>query len=610
LNKAKFTEFLQDRVCGARSGGDTFMAVSYTTSRILDAYPYLDAKQVESRLAYGSFASVKDRFFYVEVPKAACTTIKMLLRELHNSSPLKLFIGRARETRRSMFIHSRENSALPSLNNLDKKDQRDLLEAPDVLRFTVVRNPYTRLLSAWRDKVFLCEPGVDSVYSAIRGSAPALNHKDLVKFAEFVSYIERSEGHPWNEHWQKQVDLTLPKGIPYTHIGKVEELQSTIAILTHHLRRQAPIIAPRANEGSIQPLANFSTELAERIHTLYEEDFATFGYGSDAWPRDEQAPPAFVSTEVFVDEVLERNLIIAHLYDERDRSILRRVGSAIRVLKMLSLRQAAERILNACLTTLTAGATRQQKLDSGKLVPFLKPPSRFVEYFSPRQLRTLLIEVFVRNVPPRLQRVSEALFNLPIPKHIRDRELLFIHVPKNAGTTIAVQLYGSQVAHRPASYYYDSDRDWFLSRKRFAVVRNPWDRAVSAYEFMRRAEKGLVVADPKVLGIVRSCETFEKFVTRCLVNDTVVQRDPTFLPQHYFLYSKLGKCLVENIFRFEDLSSLEEWLDACGVPFARSQFLNKSQGRSDYRSYYTKNNLIEIVGRFYADDIARFNYQF
>lgn len=439
------------------------MAVSYATSRILDAHPYLDAKYVESQLAYGSFASVKDRFIYVEVPKAACTTIKMLLRELHGSSPLKLFIGAARETRRSMFIHSRENSAFPSLNTFDKKDQRDLLEAPDVLRFTVVRNPYTRLVSAWRDKVFLCEPGVDNVYTAVRGAAPAMSHKDPVKFAEFVSYIERSKGQLWNEHWRKQVDLTFPGGIPYTHIGKVEDLQSTIAILTDHFRRQEPIIAPRANEGSIQPLANFSTELAERIHTLYEEDFAIFGYGPGAWPRDEQAHAAFVSTELFVDEVLERNLIIAHLYDQRDRSILQRVGSAVRVLKMFSPLQAAERILNGCLATLAAGTIRQQKLDSDGLVPFLKPPSSFGKYFLPRQPRTFLIEAFAHHAPARVQRVSEALFDLPIPKHIRDHDLLFIHIPKNAGTTIAVQLYGSQVAHRPASYYYDSDQDWFLS---------------------------------------------------------------------------------------------------------------------------------------------------
>ena len=47
------------------------MAFSYVVSRVLDNYPHLDPKQVESRL--GSFASLENRFVYVEVPKAACT---------------------------------------------------------------------------------------------------------------------------------------------------------------------------------------------------------------------------------------------------------------------------------------------------------------------------------------------------------------------------------------------------------------------------------------------------------------------------------------------------------------------------------------------------------
>jgi len=49
------------------------MAFSYVVSRVLDNYPHLDPKQVESRLAYCSFASLENRFVYVEVPKAART---------------------------------------------------------------------------------------------------------------------------------------------------------------------------------------------------------------------------------------------------------------------------------------------------------------------------------------------------------------------------------------------------------------------------------------------------------------------------------------------------------------------------------------------------------
>jgi Sulfotransferase family len=295
------------------------MKISYTASRVLDAYPSLDAIQVERWLTYGSSASLQHRFVYLEVPKAASSAMKAVLRELREYKPLKLFAGPHREVRRNMFIHSRANIPFPPVNALSPQDQKELLEASDVLRFTIVRNPYTRLVSAWRDKVFLCDPGVDDVYAGVRHAAPALKQKNPIAFAEFISYLETRIEHSWDVHWRRQIDLTFPQGIAFTHIGKVEDLPSTISVLTRHLGREKPITFSRSNEGTIKPIAGYSHALAARVFTLYEADFLAFEYKQDSWPRDEQTGPRLISEELFVDEVIERNLIIAHLYDERDR---------------------------------------------------------------------------------------------------------------------------------------------------------------------------------------------------------------------------------------------------------------------------------------------------
>ena len=235
---------------------------------------------------------------------------------------------------------------------------------------------------------------------------------------------------------------------------------------------------------------------------------------------------------------------------------------------------------------------------------------RLVKIMMPPQRRTSLLEQFVRHAPAWIQRAGEKAFDLPIPQFIRSNTLLFIHVPKNAGTTVATQIYGSQVAHRPASFYYQSDTKWFLSRERFGIVRNPWDRLVSGYEFMRRTAKGLVDADPRVKRIVQHCQTFEEFVTTHLVCNPLVQQDPSFLPQEYFLFDEFGNCLVENIFRFEELSCLEQWLRARGIAFSMSKRYNQSTGRNNYKSYYSSAELIEIVGQYYANDVKHFNYRF
>jgi hypothetical protein len=291
---------------------------SYAASRVLDAYPGLNKGQVEDWLANWSFVSTDDRFVFIAIPKAACTTMKLLLRELREAAPLKLFAGPNRESRRGMFIHMRENVPFPSLNALSNEDQRDLLEASDVLRFTIVRNPYTRVISAWQDKIYFCEPSVDNVYAAVRGDMPTMGRKRPIELAEFVSYVEKRERYSCNKHWREQVFLTFPNAMQFTHIGRFEDFPSTIALLSHHLGRQRSLSVARANEGSIRPLAVVTEELAQRIYALYEEDFVTFGYDAGSWPREEQSSNR-VNVERFVDEVIERNLVIAHLYSERDR---------------------------------------------------------------------------------------------------------------------------------------------------------------------------------------------------------------------------------------------------------------------------------------------------
>lgn len=295
------------------------MGLGYVVSRILDTYPDLDARTVERRLAYGSFAHLNDRVVYLEVPKAACTVVKMSLRDLYSSSPLTLFPHLSRQTKRRMFVHARANAPLPALSELDDAAQRELLEDADVLRFTVVRNPYTRFVSAWRDKVYLCEPTVEDVYRAVRGGAPDLGAKQPVEFAEFVTHVERTIGPSSDAHWRRQVDLTYPKALGFTHVGQTEDLATTMARLYAHVRRDPPATIPRENGAALVPGNTYTESIAARVRAIYERDFAAFGYDPATWPNDPTGSSGSISLERFVDEVMERNVIITHLYNEHAR---------------------------------------------------------------------------------------------------------------------------------------------------------------------------------------------------------------------------------------------------------------------------------------------------
>src|SRR5205807_1122192 len=124
------------------------------------------------RLRQSTFVSLPKRYMYFEVPKAGCTHMKQLLRRVEGAAPINLFTNGDWQTRRDMFVHSRSNLPLPSLVDLDNMAQREVLESPDFFRMTVVRNPYTRLVSAWRNNVLLCERTGRKVYLQVKGRLP------------------------------------------------------------------------------------------------------------------------------------------------------------------------------------------------------------------------------------------------------------------------------------------------------------------------------------------------------------------------------------------------------------------------------------------------------
>jgi len=70
-------------------------------------------------------------------------------------------------------------------------------------------------------------------------------------------------------------------------------------------------------------LATYDQDLADKVYSIYREDFERLGYDRDSW-RDGQsdvpaAQKAVIPEARFYDEIIERNIIISGLYAERDR---------------------------------------------------------------------------------------------------------------------------------------------------------------------------------------------------------------------------------------------------------------------------------------------------
>lgn len=301
------------------------MRYPYAVGRILDHFPDRSPHDIIRQLRRTTFVSIEKRYFYFAVPKAACTQMKELLRTVENAAPIKVFADGSPQTRRDMFIHARPNVPLPSLVDLDDTTQRNVLERPDFLRMTVVRNPYTRLVSAWTNKILLCEPGVKEEYLHIKGRLPGLHEKSLVSFSEFVEYVQHNcDLRTCNNHWRRQVDHTFFPAMNFSLIVKVERLAEGLQQFERHLGCSTSLVAEGRNKSVPSGPGLYTRDLADKVYSVYKADFEGFGYDRNAWaPTDEkvreESRKAYVSEERFRDEVIERNLIIASLYEERDR---------------------------------------------------------------------------------------------------------------------------------------------------------------------------------------------------------------------------------------------------------------------------------------------------
>jgi hypothetical protein len=303
------------------------MKYQYAVSRILDHFPGMKPEDVTWRLRQSTFVSLRKRYLYFEVLKAASTQMIGLLRKVENAPPMKAFVDGVQETRRDQFIHARQNVPLRSLAHLDDMTQKEVLESPDFLRITVVRNPYTRLMSAWKNKIFLCEPQGIEVYLEIKGGMPGLHHKSLVSFKEFVDYLEsKCDLSTCDPHWRRQVDHTFFPALNFSCVARVEQLGQGLRPFAQHLGLSESLVAAGKNESLPVATDSYSDELAEKVYSLYQPDFEVLGYDRNTWTAGRQNAnrqplngSASISEEKLINEIIERNLIILNLYEQRDR---------------------------------------------------------------------------------------------------------------------------------------------------------------------------------------------------------------------------------------------------------------------------------------------------
>lgn len=208
------------------------------------------------------------------------------------------------------MILARKKFPRPSEDEL-----KDAVNTPGVISLLVVREPFVRLLSAYRDKLENITP---PYYRKLARSIVAKYRKQAKKvlghirsfgptFYEFVAYLiekHKEEDRTFDEHWAPYYQFCSPCAVNFSVIAKVETLSRDSAYVIHELglahvlenresnrRTRLRTVMNKSRDGrnTTALLKHYFSQLDEKMMEgllrIYGVDFEMFGYDPSVYKQ-------------------------------------------------------------------------------------------------------------------------------------------------------------------------------------------------------------------------------------------------------------------------------------------------------------------------------------
>lgn len=226
-------------------------------------FPYVHP----NAMAYLINISFRCKAMYFETPKVGCSTIKRTLQlaELAdvNATPED--------------VHDKASSPLSDPAK-DFESFINALQDPNFIRFAFVRNPYTRILSCYLDKV------VENEWERQR-LLPQLGFSgaDIVPFSEFLEAVSGQNVREMEMHWAPQ-SVLLSGQANLSFIGRFESFSEDFSNLRRVIGPNLPevaVVKPHATDAAAKVQKYYGKKEIEYVTEIYKEDFQNFCYSRD-----------------------------------------------------------------------------------------------------------------------------------------------------------------------------------------------------------------------------------------------------------------------------------------------------------------------------------------
>ena len=221
--------------------------------------------------------SLVSRYVYVEVPKAGCGTMKATLGGLEAARMNPGMVQRVQDA-----PHNRLN-ATPFVKpfQLPPDLLEEVLTSPEYRRFTVVREPASRLLSGFIEKIGQGLKQSEPIVAALREQTGLDIPAGDVTLDQFLDVISAQDSRDQDPHWRRQADHLGIGILDYDAVIHLEELDrswGTIADLTSTPGLQEEFFCKNSTGARNRMQDYYTDALLDRVAEVYTRDYDTLHY--------------------------------------------------------------------------------------------------------------------------------------------------------------------------------------------------------------------------------------------------------------------------------------------------------------------------------------------
>ena len=185
---------------------------------------------------------------------------------------------------------------------------------------------------------------------------------------------------------------------------------------------------------------------------------------------------------------------------------------------------------------------------------------------------------------------------------LKNKELYFIHIPKNAGTSIINQFFDiGKIGTHFAILSYPKD----IWEKTFAISRNPYDRLISCYNYFKmdksywHSDDGSTPYELHELYTYCNNNNFEIFVKDLCINNKF---NNIHLQHQYKWVITPDNNIVTKILKLENINN-----ELSSLLKETINLIKVNGSTNNDNNYYTE-ELREIVYKYYQKDFEYFKY--